>query len=289
MNGIVDTQAKGLAKLIPQPPRAPWVAVTGAKGGVGKTLLSVNLALLLARAGHRTLLVDLDAGCGDVEVHLRLGSRHTVEDLALGACAPAAALVQGPAGLLVLAGRSGSPLLASGDAALLERAFAGIRAAAAAADVVVCDTGAGIGPATLGTAERADLVLAVTTPDPASLTDTYALCKVLHTRGRPMPRLVVNRVRSRDEAMRTAGKLTTVARKFLQTEVALLGFVQQDGLLELSAAEQRPFALHGQGPAREDLRGLCAAVLGALPAIGRRIVRAEVRAACLPASGLGRR
>src|SRR5204862_4069718 len=123
-------------------------------------------------------------------------------------------------GLQVLAGRSGSPLLASGDAVVLERAFACVRTAALATDVVVCDTGAGIGPATLGTAERADLVLAVTTPDPASVTDTYALCKVLHARGRPLPRLVVNRVRRRDEAMRTAGKLATVANKFLQAELA---------------------------------------------------------------------
>jgi flagellar biosynthesis protein FlhG len=268
MTGRLDTQARGLVGTAAALPRAPWVAVTGAKGGVGKTLLSVNLALLLARAGHRTLLADLDAGCGDVDVHLRLGSVHSVEDLALGACDPAAALVQGPAGLQVLAGRSGSPLLAGGDLAVLERAFAGIRAAARNSDVVICDTGAGIGPATIGTAERADLVLAVTTPDVASLTDTYALCKVLHARGRPLPRLVVNRVRSRDEAMRTAGKLTTVARKFLQAEVALLGFVHQDGLLELSAAEQRPFALHGQGAVMEDLRGLCAAVLGMLPVLG---------------------
>lgn len=261
-------QAAGLLLLRPRPaPTAPWIAVAGGKGGVGKTLIAVNLALLAARAGRRVLLVDLDPGLGNVDVQLRLAPAYTVEDVASGACSPADAVVEGPGGVRVLAGRNGSPKLASGDTAFLADVLAAVArcAAVSGCDLVVCDTGAGIGPAVLAAAERADLVLGVTVPEPAALTDAYALCKLLHLRGRPLPRLVVNRVRSRDEALRTAGKLAAVCRKFLGQDAPVLGWLQRDARLEQSVAEQRPFVLAGVGGALEDLQGLCAGALSALP------------------------
>lgn len=266
----------------------PWVAVAGAKGGVGKTLLAVNLALQLARAGQRTLLVDFDPGCGNVDVHLRLSPRRTLEDVLAGRCPPAAALVDGPGGLRVLAGRSGSSRLAArlADDAARPGVLAAVGDAAAGLDVVVCDTGAGIGPAVLAVAGRAELVLGATTPEPSALTDTYALCKVLHRRGRPLPRLVVNRVRSRDEAMRTAGRLATVCARFLAAPCELLGWVRDDPELERSVFEQRPFALHGHGEALADLRALAAATRSALPPLPRRQGRPPAEIA-LPAAPTG--
>lgn len=264
------TQAKGL--LLPRPTPTPWVAVAGAKGGVGKTTLAANLAILLCRAGYRTLLVDFDPGCGNVAVHLRLGGPRDLEDVAAGLCPMREALVDGPGGIQVVLGRSGSPTLAGGDQGLLDHALIAVGEIAKDFDVVVCDTGAGIGRATLSVAERANLVLAVTTSDAAALTDTYALCKVLQLRGRPLPHLVVNRVRSREEAMRTARKLGAVVEKFLGSESRLCGWVAQDALVDQSIAEQRPIALFGQGPGFEDLRSLCAAVLAELPAMTRGLV-----------------
>jgi hypothetical protein len=108
----------------------------------------------------------------------------------------------------------------------------------------------------------------VTTADAAALTDTFALCKVLHQRGRPLPRLCVNRTRSRDEAMRTTGKLVAAVRTLLGAELPSCGHVAQDPLVELGVAEQRPVAMFGQGPGLDDLRGLCAGVLAALPTLG---------------------
>jgi flagellar biosynthesis protein FlhG len=263
----MTAQTKGL--LLPRPTATPWLAVAGAKGGVGKTTLAVNLAILLCRAGYRTLLVDFDPGCGNVAVHLRLGCARDLEDVAAGLCPMREALVDGPGGIQVLLGRSGSTALAGGDQGLLDHALIAIGELAKEFDVVVCDTGAGIGRATLSVVERANLVLAVTTSDAAALTDTYALCKVLQQRGQALPQLVVNRVRSREEAMRTARKLGVVAKKFLGAESRLCGWVAQDSLVELSIAEQRPIALFGQGPGLEDLRSLCAAVLADLPPMTR--------------------
>ena len=269
MTLAVDHQAKGLILPRPAPKHTPWVAVAGAKGGVGKTTLAVNLALLLARAGYRTLLVDFDPGCGNIAVHLRLSARHDLEDLANERCAPREALLDGPGGIKVILGRSGSTTLAGNDPRLLQNALAALGELAKDFDIVVCDTGAGIGPATLAVAERSDLVLGITNADAASLTDAYALCKVLHLRGRALPQLVVNRVRSRDEAMRTAGKLSAVVKKFLATDLRLCGWVAQDAGVELGVIDQRPVALFGQGTGLEDLRGLCAAVLAGLPTLSR--------------------
>jgi flagellar biosynthesis protein FlhG len=267
---MTAAQAKGL--LLPRPAATPWVAVAGAKGGVGKTTLAVNLSILLCRAGYRTLLVDFDPGCGNVAVHLRLGGLRDLEDVAAGLCPMREALVDGPGGIQVLLGRSGSTALAGGDQGLLDHALIAIGEIGKDFDVVVCDTGAGIGRATLSVVERANLVLAATTSDAAALTDTYALCKVLHQRGQPLPQLVVNRVRSREEAMQTARKLGAVIQKFLGAESRLCGWVAQDALVELGIAEQRPIALFGQGPGLDDLRSLCAAVLAELPAMKRSLV-----------------
>ncbi|MCB9884217.1 MAG: AAA family ATPase [Planctomycetes bacterium] len=256
-----DSQAAGLASRTA--PAATWIAVAGAKGGVGKTTLAVNLAILLAKSGRRVLLVDADPGCGNVGVHLRLAGNLHLDDVVDGRCAPREAVLPGPGGIGVLATCSGQTTFAEGER--MQRAIAAIEAAGRDYDLIVCDTGAGIGPATTTILERADLVLSVTTPDVASLTDAYALCKVLHLRGRPQPRLVVNRVRSRDEAMRTAGKLSAVVGKFLGGACTLAGWVGHDDELSRSVAAQRPVGIDGHAKVTEDLRALCAATLAELP------------------------
>lgn len=269
---VVPTSAPS-APPAPRTRTAPLLAIAGAKGGVGKTTLAVNLALLFVRAGYRTLLVDFDPGCGNVGVHLRLAGKWDLEDLAAGRCAAKDAIVDGPAGLKVVLGRSGSTGLAAGAEGAFARALGAVEELASGFDLVVCDTGAGIGPVTMAVAERADVVLGVTTPDVASITDAYALCKVLQARGRKMPQVVVNRVRSRDEAMRAAGKLGAVAKKFLGVDVRMAGWVSQDVGVERGVVEQRPVVIGGggakgggAGAGAEDLRGLAAAVLAGVGA-----------------------
>lgn len=248
--------------------RSPWIAVTGAKGGVGKTMLAVNLAIMIAQRGQRTLLVDLDPGCGNVNVHLRVSPRWFLDDVVDGQCTLQDAMDLGPCGLNLLSTRSGS--LTLNDPSGIEAALDAIAHLAGGFDVVIFDTGAGIGPAVLTVAERADLVLGTSTPEPSALTDAYALCKQLHLRNRPLPKLLVNRAHTQNVAMKTASRLQTVCRRFLGQDCELFAWVRADQALELSVIEQRPFALHGQGPVAQDLQGLCAATLSALPPMPQR-------------------
>jgi flagellar biosynthesis protein FlhG len=260
-------------------PKVPFVAITGAKGGVGKTVVATNLALLLAQQGYKTLLVDLDPSCGNVDVHLRIARSRSLDDVATGMCAPHEAVYEAPFGLRVLAGKSGSSTLLDAAPELVDRVFAAVERAAEGFDVVVLDTGAGLGSLSLRAAERADLAIAITTTDPSAITDAYAQCKLLHSRGRPLPRLLVNGAQSRDEAMRTAGKFSAVCRKFLGVEAAFFGSLRRDAALERSVLEQRPLALTGYqvggatSGALAELRGLCAAVLAGLPTMQRRAAR----------------
>lgn len=249
---------------------APWVAVSGGKGGVGKTLIAVNLAILTGRSGYRTLLVDLDPGLPNVDVHMRLAPTYTIEDVVDGACTVAEALVPGPGCISVLCGRSGSPRLAEGNGTYLERVFETVQRAASGFDVVILDTGAGIGPSVLAAAQRAALVLAVTTPEPTAVTDTYALCKLLLMRKGSTPRIVINQVRSRGEAMQTGGRLSTVCQKFLGKELEVAGWLRREPNLQMSVADQRPYGISGAGPAMEDLRAMVAMTLSALPNLRRR-------------------
>jgi len=264
----VPHQATGLNNVATK--TTPWLCVAGAKGGVGKTMLASNLALLLARAGYRTLLVDFDPGTGNVGVHLRLQGTYDLDDVAARRCSVHEAIVQGPGRLQVLLGRSGPTELTGSSPAQVAELLRSIRTAASDFDVVVFDTGAGLNPSTLAVAEECDLTLGVTTPEVTSLTDAYALCKVLHARGCALPHLVVNRTRSREEAMRTAAKLNAVTAKFLDVQSELAGWISLDTQIETSIRNQRPLTLYGQCQGLEDLRSICAAALAALPPMKRR-------------------
>ena len=243
-------------------PIANMIAVTGGKGGVGKTTLAVNLAILASRAGYRTLLVDMDPGLANVDVHLRLAPTRTLADVANQTCSIEQAFCRGPGGITLLAGRSGD-LDSANAPAKTKIVLDAVRQAASSFDCVIADTGAGVGPSVLATARAAAYPLLVTTPDPAALTDSYALCKLLHQRKAQRPQLVVNLARSQQEALRVAGRLSFATQKFLGQAVSLAGHILRCEAIERSVLAQRPATLSPDAPAT--LRELSAHLLSALP------------------------
>ncbi len=225
--------------------RPALIAVTSGKGGAGKTVLSVNLALEFAGAGLRCLLVDLDPGLANVDVHLRLRATHTVFDVLRGEVSFEDALIEGPRGLTILPGgtledQSGGDLVDGAPRQL----FGALGRPAAGAEVVVIDCGAGLGPWVRRALVEADLNLVVTQPDPASVTDGYAVCKLAASLGaRAFPALVVNRARTREEAFLTATRLRKVARRFLGLEPEFAGFLPESAAVTRSVRHQLPVLL----------------------------------------------
>jgi flagellar biosynthesis protein FlhG len=229
--------------------RAPIVLISGGKGGVGKTLLTANLGIELARRGQRVLLVDLDLGLANLDVVLRLPHARNVEDALRGRAALADCVVDGPCGMRVLQASSGSVDMGALDAQQRTRLVRGLRDLARDYDIVLCDGAAGIGPDVLAFCAAVDHVLVVTTPEPAALTDAYGLIKALHSFGEqvehevPTPELVINQVAGLDEAERIAAKLRAVCERFLARSPRSAGWMPTSRTIARSVRTRKPFAL----------------------------------------------
>ncbi|TWI02811.1 flagellar biosynthesis protein FlhG [Luteimonas cucumeris] len=217
------------------------IAITGGKGGVGKTNLSVNLAVSLAEQGKRTLLMDADLGLANVDVLLGLSPRHTLADLVAGRCTLDEVLVEGPDGLLIVPASSGFRHMAELQPAEhvgLVHVFSELQRAL---DVMVVDTAAGITDSVLTFCQAAQDTVVVVCDEPASITDAYALVKVLsRERGVDRVHVVANMVRDPNEGRRLYEKLARVCERFLG-DVALhyLGAVPQDDWLRRAVQRQQ--------------------------------------------------
>ncbi len=238
-------QAQSLRELVSHrnPGRQPLrvIAVTSGKGGVGKTHLACNLAVLAARAGRRVLVLDADLGLANADIvlgvapHFHLG--HLLED-----SAPLDdILAQGPEGVRILAASSGVQELTRLDDAQKLRLVTALDAIEDRFDLVIVDCGAGIGDNVLFFAGAAQEALLVISPEPTSLTDAYATVKVLSQQaGVEHFAVVVNPVATGAHGREVFGKLTRVTDRFLTARVSFLGHVPRDENLQRALMAQRP-------------------------------------------------
>jgi flagellar biosynthesis protein FlhG len=226
-----------------EPLPAQVVAVTGGKGGVGKTNVCANLGVALARRGHQTMLFDADLGLANVGVLLGLRSAHNLSHVMDGRVSLEEILVQGPAGLKIVPGASG----VSRMAALSRPEHAGLVQAFSAltvpVDFLLVDTAAGISPDVVGFARAAHEVLVVVCDEPASLTDSYALIKVLsQEHGVRRFQFVANMVSGTQEGRRLYEKLAHVTDRYLDLALSYLGSIPMDEQLRRAVQRQRAVA-----------------------------------------------
>ncbi len=217
------------------------IAVTGGKGGVGKTSVSVNLACALAAARRKVVLLDGDLGLANADVFLGLSPRYTLAHVITGERTLDEVLLEAPQGFHVVPAASGAAdLAAMGTAEHLGvvRAFSSL---AARVDVLIVDTAAGIAPGVLQFAQASQHVLVVICDEPASLTDAYALVKVLsRSHGVDRFRVLANRARAPGAGLELFRRFERVTARFLDVVLDFAGEIPEDEYLHRAVREQRP-------------------------------------------------
>lgn len=226
------------------------VAVTSGKGGVGKTNLAANLAVSLRLFGVKVLLLDADVGLGNVDVLFGLDVGCDLRDVMLHDRPLEDAVMDGPRGVKILPASSGVEQMTHLSDADMRDFFARLVDYCAGMDFVVVDTAPGISPPVINCLTAADEMLLVTNTEPTSLTDAYALLKVMSGREearRKSVSLVMNQTDSKEEALRSFDRLRNVARRFLDWDVEYLGSVAEDGSVGEATRRQVDFLTHYAG------------------------------------------
>ncbi|MHC1711450.1 MAG: MinD/ParA family protein [Solidesulfovibrio sp.] len=222
------------------------VAILSGKGGVGKTNLALNLSYALFRAGHRVLLMDFDVGLANVDVLLGLSPEKNLQDLFRPEItAEDVMLPVEPGGFDFLPAASGVPELLEMDDDMREILFQKLNSAFGNYDYLMLDLGAGISQTVLSVAVMSHLRVLVVTPEPTSLTDSYAVIKVLHTQyGVSDFHVLVNQVDGPKDTKTTFHRLAAACQHFLGFEPKLLGGVRADPALPDAVRHQIPLLRH---------------------------------------------
>lgn len=218
------------------------ISISSGKGGVGKTSFTVNLAAALADRSKQVLLIDGDLGLANVDIVLGLNVKHTLREIVEEDRDPMETLVEIMPGFFVLPASSGVPEMASltyEDQAFLTNALEHI---IGNFDYVLVDSAAGIGESVLWFNDWADKNFIILSPDPTSMTDAYALIKVLHTRyDKKDFSLIINQVKNKKEGKEVFASMSTVLENFLGIKPTSQGSIPQDSAVSQAVRNQKPF------------------------------------------------
>jgi flagellar biosynthesis protein FlhG len=217
------------------------IAVTGGKGGVGKTTVSANLAVSIASSGREVMLVDADLGMANVDVILGLHTRFHLGHVVAGQCTLEDAIVTGPRGLQVVPAASGIKQMAAlspAEHAGIIRAFSDLYHRV---EVLVVDTAAGLSDSVTTFSQAAQHVVVVVCDEPASITDAYALIKVLsREHGVQRFQILANQTRRAGEGPALFQKISRVCDRFLTVTLEFAGSVPYDDYLRRAVQRQTP-------------------------------------------------
>ncbi len=216
------------------------VAVSGGKGGVGKTNVSVNLSVALCMLGRRVALLDADLGLANVDVLLGLNPERNLADVMEGRCSLAEVLVEGPHGLMIVPAASGSQEMVHLGALEHAGLIAGFTEIADHVDVLVVDSAGGIGRTVTGFLAASREIVLVVCDEPTSVAGAYALLDVLARRhGVERVRVLANMTRSDGDGAAVHAKLEHVAGRFLDVQLVYAGSIGYDDYVRRAVQKQR--------------------------------------------------
>ena len=222
------------------------ITITSGKGGVGKTNIAVNLAIALQLMNKRTLLIDADIGMANVDVILGSVSHRNMLDLLEDGVELKDIIIDSTFGISYVSGSSGIERALNftrKEQKILHRKLA---AADKLADIILIDTGAGLGRQVLDFIVAADETLLVTTNEPTSISDAFAVIKMYCRNSKKRNiRIVANRIEEIKESEDVASKLRETSRKFLDIPITVpiesAGYVFEDHAVQDAVKKQMPF------------------------------------------------
>lgn len=239
------------------------IAITSGKGGVGKTNITVNLAIALGMTGQRVLVIDADLGMANVDVVLGSMSKKHLLNLLEKDVQLEDVLIKGPYGVNYISGGSGIEKAADFTYEERQRLMQKLGGCGQLADIILIDTGAGLGKNVMDFILAADEVLLITTPEPTALTDAYAVLKAysMYAANKNI-KLVVNRVYDEVESREVVAKLQQTSTRFLNMPIDCLGYVFEDSAVMKSVRQQQPFLAARPGSvAARCIQGLANSIL----------------------------
>lgn len=235
----VQVQKSNLARVI---------TVTSGKGGVGKSSISINLAMQFKKMGKSVIIFDADFGLANIEVMFGAIPKHNLADMIFRGKGFKDIMVEGPDGIKFISGGSGINGLGNMNREQVQYLVYKLKELETMADIIIIDTGAGISDSVLEFVASSGEVLLVTTPEPTSITDSYALLKTLNARESfdkeiCKIKVVANRVSNYEEGKNLFSKLEVVVSKFLNLDLMFLGVVPMDMNMSKSIMQQKPISM----------------------------------------------
>ncbi|MCL2211645.1 MAG: MinD/ParA family protein [Treponema sp.] len=233
----------GSTKAAKPADKARIITVTSGKGGVGKTNLSVNMALGFARLGKKVIVLDADLGLANVNVMLNMIPKYNLYHVIKKQKTMREILVETEYGISIVAGASGFSQIANmGEED--RRDFIAELDSLSNADIVIIDTSAGVSSNVLDFIAAADDAVIITTPEPTAITDAYGIIKIIATEYDALNmglKLVVNRAKGVAQAKGVADRMINIAGQFLNLKVDYLGFIYDDSIVQQAVLRQKPF------------------------------------------------
>jgi flagellar biosynthesis protein FlhG len=225
------------------------ITITSGKGGVGKTNVSVNMALAYARIGKKVVVMDADLGLANVNVMLNMIPKFNLYHVIRKQKTMKEIMVETDYGISIVAGASGFSKIAN----LTEeerQSFIEELDSLSNFDIIIIDTSAGVSSNVLDFIAAADDAVIITTPEPTAITDAYGIIKIIATEYDNLNmglKLVVNRVKSYTDAKKVADRMTNIAGQFLNLRVDYLGCIFEDTTVSQAVLRQRPFMVIDPG------------------------------------------
>jgi flagellar biosynthesis protein FlhG len=219
------------------------IAVASGKGGVGKTNLSINMAIAYAKLGKRVIVMDADLGLANVNVMLNMIPKYNLYHVIRKQKTMREIILDTEYGIQIVAGASGFSKIANLNEEE-RQGFISELYTLSQADIVIIDTAAGVSANVLGFVAAADDAIIVTTPEPTAITDAYGIIKIIATEIENLNiglKLVVNRVKTVTEGRKVAERIINISGQFLNLKVEYLGCIYDDPIVPASVLRQKPF------------------------------------------------